>query len=89
MCKLVCLLNLFTETQNIYLIDTDSGKSNIAATTTMDELSERIVDICDITKVNHVELFGAPAFSAAMADDIRMYARTKYNNNDIIVEVAQ
>lgn len=89
MCKLVCLLNLFTETQHIYLVDTESGKSNIAASATMDELSERVVDISDITKVNHIELHGAPTFSAAMADDIRTYARTKYNNNEIFVEVVK
>lgn len=87
MYKLVCLLNLFMENQNVYMVNTETGKSDIAITTTMAELSEKIVDISDITKVNHIELHGAPAFSAAIAEDISTYAKTKYNNYDLVVEV--
>ena len=89
MYKLICLLNLFTESQTIYLVNMETGKSNIAATATLSELSEKVVDISDITKVNHIELHGAPSYAHAMVDDIYTYAKTKYNNNNLIVEVLQ
>ena len=87
MYKLVCVLNLFAETQHIYLIDSEASKSSIAASVALNELSERIVDISDIVKVNHIELHGAPAYATAMSEDIYTYAKAKYNNNDLIVEV--
>lgn len=89
MCKLVCLINLFIEQQDIYLVDLDTGKVSIAASCALDSLSEKIVDIADITQVNNIELRSAPSYAASIADDIYAYAKTRYNNNDLIVEVVQ
>ena len=49
MCKLICLINLFVEQQDIYLVDLETGKVSIAANCAFSELSEKIVDIADIT----------------------------------------
>lgn len=87
MCKLICLINLFIEQQDIYLADLETGKVSIAASCTLDQLSEKIVDIADITKVNNIELRNAPTYSAAIAEDIYKYAKSKYSNNEIHVEV--
>ena len=89
MCKLICLINLFVEQQDIYLVDLETGKVSIAANCAFSELSEKIVDIADITKVNNIELRNAPMYAAGIAEDIYAYARTKYNNNEIQVEVVQ
>lgn len=89
MCKLICLINLFIEQQDIYLVDLETGKVSIAASCTLNQLSEKIVDIADITKVNNIELRNAPMYSAAIAEDIYKYAKSKYSNNEIHVEVIQ
>jgi hypothetical protein len=89
MCKLICLINLFVEQQDIYLVDLETGKVSIAANCAFSELSEKIVDIADITKVNNIESRNAPMYAAGITEDIYTYARTKYNNNEIQVEVVQ
>lgn len=89
MWKLVCLINLFIEQQNIYLVDLETGKASIAASCTLDSLVEKIVDIADITQVNNIELCSAPSYAASIANDIYIYAKTRYNNHDLIVEVVK
>lgn len=87
MHKLVCLVDLFTFDQTIFVYDDVEKTYTVAANATFENLSERLADISDITKINHIELRGARQYVNGIASEVLTYAKTRYNNNDLIVEV--
>ena len=48
-----------------------------------------LMDISDIVKVNNIQLHGASQYADEIASEVLTYARTKYNNHDLIVEVVK
>ena len=89
MCKLVCPISLFSMQQTIFLIDEENNKTTTAAVASLEDLSETLADISDIVKVNNIQLHGASQYADEIASEVLTYARTKYNNHDLIVEVVK
>ena len=87
MDKLICFINLFTYDQNIYLFNAATQETKVATNTTFEDLSTVLADISDITKVNHIELHGARKYANEIASEVLTYAKSRYNNNDLTVEV--
>ena len=87
MQKLVCLVDLFTFDQTIFMYDDVEKTYTVVSDATFENLSERLADISDVTKINHIELRGARKYVNEIASEVLTYAKTRYNNNDLIVEV--
>lgn len=84
--KIVCFINLFTLNQRVYLAGVDNDLKPLGEIP-YDELVEKLADLSELTQVNLISLVGSPKFADEIAPEIMKYAKIKYNNNEITVEV--
>jgi hypothetical protein len=85
--KIVCFINLFTTNQRVYLTDSNSNDLKPLGEIPLQELEEKLVDLCELTQNNSITLIGSPSFADEIVPEIMKYAKLKYNNNEITVEV--
>lgn len=83
---ILCNLFLFDLYQRVIVVD-EKGQKNEIATVNINNLGETIVDICNKYNVNKVRLIGSESYINNVVEDINSYSITKYNNNNITIEV--
>lgn len=86
MNKIICFIDLFRLHSRVYTVDKESNQTFIAEIP-LAELGEKIAETSFAAHINHVTLIGAPAYAEGIVPEIKEYALTKYNNNDLVVEV--
>lgn len=82
----LCNLFLFDLYQRINIVD-EKGQKNEIATVNINNLGETIVDICNKYNISRVHLIGSENYISSVVEDINSYSLTKYNNNNITIEV--
>lgn len=87
--KLICFIDLFNENARIYSWSEADDTQTFLSRTPVATLSENLATISNISGVNHITLIGAPVFAEALVPEIIEYAKTRYSNNELIVEVMQ
>ena len=83
---ILCNLFLFDLYQRVIVVD-EKGQKNEIATVNINNLGETIVDVCNKYNVNKVRLIGSESYINNVVEDINSYSITKYNNNNITIEV--
>ena len=84
--RMICFINLFTANAKVYSIDNNDNQ-NFLGEVTLDEAAEKLADLCEFTDMNHLTLIGAPTYADALVPEILTYAKTKYSNSELNVEV--
>ena len=84
--KMICFINLFTANARVYSVDADNTQEYLGEVA-LEEAAEKLVDLCEFTDLHHLTLIGAPTYADALVPEILTYAKTKYSNNELIVEV--
>lgn len=85
MSIIVCYPNMFSNVQTIHILNADKTSSRFAVPT--NKLAEILVDNCNEFHIEHISLYGNTTFLEPMAEEILAYAKTKYNNINVKVEV--
>lgn len=86
--RLICFIDLFNENARIYSLD-EMNNQTFLSRVPVATLSEDIAAVSNISGVNHITLIGASAYAEGIVPEIIEYAKTKYSNNELIVEVMQ
>lgn len=84
--KIICFINLFTANARAYMIDSNDTQ-NLLGEIPLEELEEKLADLSNLTDIHHITLIGAPTYADGIVPEILQYAKTKYSNNELIVEV--
>lgn len=84
--KIVCFINLFTAESKAYRIDQDNNQELIT-TIPVEQLTEGLATISSHSGIYNITLIGAPDYAEGLIPGILEYAKTNFNNNDLIVEV--
>lgn len=85
---LLCRLNLFTVSQQIYVLD-DNGGFNVIDTTNLLDVAKRMADLANSEqyKTTKCHLYGSELYINNIAKQIKKIAASKYANNNIEVEI--
>jgi hypothetical protein len=84
--KIICFINMFAAEAKVYRLDEDNNQ-DLINTIPVEKLSAGLAIISANSKINHITLIGAPTYADAIVPEIIEYAKTNFNNNDLIVEV--
>ena len=84
MATIICNLNMFSKSP--IFLDNDGELTALGYANT-EELHKVICEFCKQHNVTDVKLFGGTLFAEGIANDIVIYNRIEYSNNDIRVEV--
>lgn len=87
MKKIFCDLHMFDATQQIFIMDTETGSMEHITTTTLEELPEIISAVCFSKDLDEVLLTGNSIYCSAVAEDVVTYSKMNYNSKNIKVEV--
>lgn len=87
MKQIVCDLQLFDTSQVITILD-ESNIPYFAVSSTLDELSKDIVDLCQRERTNKVHLFGTVEYiDRLIIPEISRYSKSNYGLDNIEVEI--
>ena len=84
MARIICNLNLFSKSP--IMLDKD-GELAILGYADVNDIHKVICEFCKQYDVTDVKLSGGALFAEGIANDIIIYNRVEYSNNDIEVEV--
>lgn len=85
MKKIFCVLNLFDQNQKVFIID--NCVQQHATNVDVENLSEKISALSNVTDINHIVLTGPKIFCSKVAKEILTYSKINYNRNEIEVEI--
>ena len=87
MKQIVCEIQLFDLNQVISAVD-DKGISYFAISSTLDDLSQDIVDLCQKERIKKVHLFGNASYvDQIIVPAIHEYNKANYQLENIEVEI--
>ena len=90
MKKIFCNINLFDLNQQIFLIDIEHPSLDVLlGETEFIDLGKKISAINEQAKVNNVMLKGNKELLEPIVEEILSYSKTKYNNEEIKVEIIE
>lgn len=87
--KIICFVNLFKANARVYTLNEDDSEQVYIAEVPVDTMTHSLAEIGTVNNINKIILIGAPTYSKELVPDILEYAKVKYNNNDLIVEVME
>lgn len=88
MIQVYCPIHLFDLHQKIYIIDnTKDENSKCVAITTVEELPRTLADVCANRGAQKILLDGNKEYGKFISSTILEQAKTKYNLNNIEIEV--
>lgn len=87
MDKIICFIDMFRLHSRVYVRNEETEQMSLVGEIPLAELETKIADTCFAAHTNHVMLIGAPTYAEGIVPAIKEYALTKYNNNDLVVEV--
>ena len=86
MNRIVCFINMFAANSRVYKLNM-SDEETFICEVPVEKLPAGLASISANEKLNHITLIGAPTYADAIVPEIIEYAKTNFNNNDLIVEV--
>ncbi len=89
MTKIICFINLFTSNARVYSFNEEINNQTFICEVPVETLSEGLASVSSMNNINTITLIGAPMFAKEIAPEIMEYAKTNFNNNDLIVEVME
>ena len=87
MKKIMCKIELFDVSQNIYIVDTETGDMDYVATTTFDTIDKTLATLSYSKSIPNIVLMGATGFSEQLATNIINYSKTTYGEDKINLEI--
>lgn len=86
MNKIICFINLGMANARVYELNIENEQKFITDMP-LEKLSEGLAATSAMYKINNITLIGSPSYADGIVPEIIEYAKTNFNNNDLIVEV--
>lgn len=76
---IICNIQMFDLHQKIYLLDENGEQKEIGTAVALNQLPEKIIELCSAYKIHNVHLFGMDAYAKATANQIQSYNQNSFN----------
>lgn len=86
MDTIVCNFKLYELHQPIELMNSN-GNLTLIAVSNFESLADDITKACEKYKTNKIHLFGNSNYANGLIQEIKNYSITKYNKNNLEIEV--
>ena len=87
MKHLMCIFNLFDAKQKIHLMDPEAKEAKMVADVPVADLSLTLADLTEVYDVQNIKLYGCKKYGEIFPNSILEHLKTKYNKNNVEIEV--